>query len=309
MEKYYIKDGYSEKGPLTVEDLKRLKITKTTFVRKEESAQWVQAESLPELKRVFKSDFRLLKYSSLAILAIAVISAIVVTISNINFNSSSAYVPAVEIEDPIPPPPTIEFTVSKQKKRFLRDFFKDCNLSGAKKQLVKACNFSDSNLRNTAVSVAGKSPGPFNLGQVCDIFDYCYNGWNYVNDPEGVEIVEYASTTIANGLNGDCDDFAVLVCSMILAIGGEARINYAYGHAEGHAFAEVNIGNTDVEDYISKRYKKVYNSGGIWTRSDRHENKWLNLDWFAKHPGGKYFDYTHGTTFYIIQRYCIDFTK
>jgi len=214
-----------------------------------------------------------------------------------------------EIEERIPPPPTIDFTVTKHKKKFFKELVKDCNLSGEKRRLVDACNYSNSTLRNNAVSIAGQNEGSYNLGQICDIFDNCYNNWKYVNDPIGNEIVEYASNTIANGLNGDCDDFAVLVCSMILAIGGEARINYAYGQDGGHAFTEVNIGKTEIEEYILKRYKRVYDNTGIWKRTDKEENNWLNLDWFAKHPGGKYFDYTHGTTFYIIQKYCNDFTE
>lgn len=309
MTKYYIKDGYSEKGPLTVDDLKKLKISKTTFVRQEDTNNWVQADSLQDLKRVFKGNFRVLKVTGLTLLALAVVAGIIVGLSNINFGSSSSYEPFEEIEEPIPPPPTIDFFVTKHEKKFFRELFKDCNLSGEKRQLVDACNYSNSTLRNNAVSIAGQNEGSFNLGQICDIFDHCYNNWKYVNDPKGTEIVEYASNTISNGLNGDCDDFAVLICSMILSIGGEARINFAYGQDGGHAFTEVNIGKTEIEEYISKRYKKVYDHSGIWTRTDKDGNNWLNLDWFAKHPGGKYFDYTHGTTFYIIQEYCNDFTK
>ena len=309
MTKYYIKDGYSEKGPLTVDDLKKLKIGKTTFIRQEDNSNWVQADSLKELKIVFKSNFRLLKITGLTLIALIVIAGIVIGLSNINVGSSSSYEPFVEIEEPIPPPPTIDFTVSKHEKKFLKELFKDCNLSGDKRQLVEACNYSNSTLRNSAVSIAGQDAGSYNLGQICDIFDHCYNNWKYVNDPKGNEIVEYASNTISNGLNGDCDDFAVLVCSMVLSIGGEARINFAYGQNGGHAFTEVNIGKTEIEEYISKRYKSVYDNSGIWSRTDKQGNNWLNLDWFAKHPGGKYFDYTHGTTFYIIQQYCNDFTK
>jgi len=309
MTKYYIKDGYSEKGPFTVDDLKKLKISKTTFVRRENTNDWVQADSLQELKRVFKGNFRVLKVTGLSLLAFIVIAGIVIGLSNIKIGSSSSYEPFVEIEEPIPPPPTIDFTVTKHEKKFIRELFKDCNLSGEKRQLVDACNYSNSILRNNAVSIAGQNEGSYNLGQICDIFDFCYNNWKYVNDPKGNEVVEYASNTISNGLNGDCDDFAVLVCSMILSIGGEARINFAYGQNGGHAFAEVNIGKTEIEEYISKRYKKVYDHSGIWTRTDKEGNSWLNLDWFAKHPGGKYFEYTHGTTFYIIQEYCNDFTK
>lgn len=309
MKKYYIKDGYTEKGPLTVDDLRKLKISKTTFVRQEVNNNWVQADSLQELKTVFKGNLRVLKISVLTILAIAVLLGIVIVLSNLNYGSSSSYEPFVEMEEPIPPPPTIDFKVTKHKKKFFKELFKGCNLSGDKKQLVEACNYSNSTLRNNAVSIAGQNAGSYNLGQICDIFDHCYNGWKYVNDPKGNEIIEYASNTISNGLNGDCDDFAVLVCSMILSIGGEARINYAYGLNAGHAFTEVNIGKTEIEEYISKRYKNVYNNSGIWTRTDKQGNNWLNLDWFAKHPGGQYFDYTHGTTFYIIQQYCNDFTK
>jgi hypothetical protein len=309
MTKYYIKDGYSEKGPLTVDDLKKLKISKTTFIRQEENCNWVHADSLQELKIVFKSNFRLLKITGLTLIALIIIVAIVKVLSNINFGSSSSYEPFIEIEEPIPPPPTIDFSISKHEKKFLKELFKDCNLSGDKRQLVEACNYSNSRLRNKAVSIAGKDAGSYNLGQICDIFDHCYNNWKYVNDPIGNEIIEYASNTISNGLNGDCDDFAVLVCSMVLSIGGEARINFAYGQNGAHAFTEVNIGKTEVGDYISKRYKRVYDSSGIWTRTDKDGNKWLNIDWFAKHPGGKYFDYTHGTTFYIIQQYCNEFTK
>jgi hypothetical protein len=309
MTKYYIKDGDSEKGPLTVDDLKKLKISKTTFIRQEENCNWVHADSLQELKIVFKSNFRLLKITGLTLIALIIIVAIVKVLSNINFGSSSSYEPFIEIEEPIPPPPTIDFSISKHEKKFLKELFKDCNLSGDKRQLVEACNYSNSRLRNKAVSIAGKDAGSYNLGQICDIFDHCYNNWKYVNDPIGNEIIEYASNTISNGLNGDCDDFAVLVCSMVLSIGGEARINFAYGQNGAHAFTEVNIGKTEVGDYISKRYKRVYDSSGIWTRTDKDGNKWLNIDWFAKHPGGKYFDYTHGTTFYIIQQYCNEFTK
>ena len=192
MTKYYIKDGYSEKGPLTVDDLKKLKIGKTTFIRQEDNSNWVQADSLQELKIVFKSNFRLLKITGLTLIALIVIAGIVIGLSNINFGSSSSYEPFVEIEEPIPPPPTIDFTVSKHEKKFLKELFKDCNLSGDKRQLVEACNYSNSTLRNSAVSIAGQDAGSYNLGQICDIFDHCYNGWKYFNDPKGKEIYEYA---------------------------------------------------------------------------------------------------------------------
>ena len=310
MTKYYIKDGFVEKGPLTIDEMKKLGIDRTTFVRQADSTKWVQADSVDELQKVFKSRKSVLKiFGIIAIVGIVLFVAAGIIINKINSNSS--YDSYTLMEESIPPPPSIDFQVTKHEKKILREFFKDCNLTGNKRQLVNACNYTNTNVRNIAVNIAGQSPGNFNLGQISDIFDYCYNNWKYVNDPQGREVIEYASRTLGNGLNGDCDDFAVLLCSMILSIGGEARINYAYGPGGGHAFTEVNVGRTDsyeIENYISKRYKSVYGNG-VWSRTDDKGNKWLNLDWFAKHPGGQYFNYNEGTSFYIIQEYCIDFTK
>jgi hypothetical protein len=207
---------------------------------------------------------------------------------------------------PLPPPPVIQFSVSQHKKRTVRDFFKSCNLSGNRKELINACDYDHSEVRNKSVELAGQNPGELNVGQICDVFDYCFKNWKYVNDPAQNEIVELASNSLANGLNGDCDDFAVLVCSMILAIGGDARINYAHNSESGHAFTEVNIGNTNVQEYIRSRYRDNMNSSEIFSRKDQQGNQWLNLDWFANHPGGKYFDFANGTTYYILQKVCTD---
>lgn len=301
---FYIKDGSQEKGPLTISELKRLKISKSTMVRFENAQNWNQAGDVQELKVLYKRRFRLIK----VLVAFLVVAFCIQIFLNESQLKSSRVNPFTEVEEEIlPPPPSIDYNLSQHDKKFFKELFKDCNRSGKKDELVESCNYSNSIIRNKAVSIAGKDEGTYNLGQICNIFDYCYNNWKYVNDPRGHEIVEYASNTISNGLNGDCDDFAVLVCSMILSIGGEARINYAYDSDSGHAFTEVNIGKTKVNDYISKRYKDVYDGSGIWTRTDPEGNKWLNLDWFANHPGGKYFDYTHGTTFYILQDYCNHF--
>lgn len=187
-------------------------------------------------------------------------------------------------------------------------FFNINNLTGKKKKLVNACNYKSETVRSKAAFIAGQSPGNFNLGQICDIFDYCYNNWHYVNDPQGGlnEIYQSASSTILNGLNGDCDDFAILTCSMLLSVGGDARLNLAYSTGEGHAFTEINMGPIDMKEvanYIAARYKNVW-TGQIHYRIDKNKNCWLNLDWWAKHPGGRYYKANTGTRFYILDNYC-----
>ncbi len=209
----------------------------------------------------------------------------------------------------LPAPPKIQYQLSKHKKGFLREIFKSCNWTGYKSELVQACDYSNSIVRNYSVKLAGTSPGEFNIGQICDVFDHYHKNWKYVNDPPRLEYVAKASETIANNFNGDCDDFAVLMCSSIISIGGEARLNFASNQESGHAFVEVNVGQTNIDpiaNYLTMRYLINEN---IWYRTDKKGNNWLNLDWFAQHPGGKYFDYTRGTSFYILQNYCQDFVN
>jgi len=208
----------------------------------------------------------------------------------------------------LPKPPEIKYSLTKSKNKTLSGLFERGSITkDTRKKLIQACNYTNPIVRNTAVKLAGQNPNNYNLGQICDIFDYFYKNWKYVNDPATINYVEYASNTINNNLNGDCDDFAVLICSAILSIGGEARVNYAYNTTSGHAFTEVNIGtnNSGILDYLQKRYKT---SEQAWGRKDQITgNLWLNLDWFANHPGGTYFKYTYGTTFYILQNHSENF--
>jgi len=206
-------------------------------------------------------------------------------------------------DNELPVPPRISFNVSAQRKSYIKDIFKGCNLGGDKQQLVEACDFSSTEVRDFAIRVAGNSPGTFNLGQICDIFDQCFTNWKYVNDPKGENYISKASQTLLNAYSGDCDDFAVLLCSSILSVGGEARISYAYKGRKGHAFTEVNLGNTPQEiitNYLSARYKLKLVNG----KRDKSGNWWLNLDWFGGYPGGAYFKYSNGQRFYILQNYC-----
>lgn len=308
MLKYLIKRGQETEGPFTYGELYLLKLKPTTLIKRSDSQLWVEARQLPELKHVVRKNNSTF-YGTAAILSLVVIISLVYGIRTYLINTNSNENSQV-IEEIIPPPPDINFQLSRHRKKLIREIFKGCNINGDKKELINSCNFTNTVVRNTAVKIAGNSSGTYNLGQICDIFDYAYNGWNYVQDPKSIEIIEAASSTIQNGLNGDCDDFAVLICSMILAIGGEARINYAFNQKGGHAFTEVNIGKPnlrEIENYIAKRYKLTTPKYKVQTKTDKEGNLWLNLDWFANYPGGDYFNYSHGTTFYILQKYCVNF--
>jgi len=157
--------------------------------------------------------------------------------------------------------------------------------------LEDACDFNLPYTKKFANELAAKSPGPYNFGQVCEIFDYCYNKWRYVNDPADIEYVARASESINASLTGDCDDFAVLVASCVLAVGGRPCINTGHNARGGHAFTEVDIADFDQNEVLNtiKKHFSAYDINSLAIRHDE-DHLWLNLDWMAAYPGGPYYD-------------------
>lgn len=167
--------------------------------------------------------------------------------------------------------------------------------------LEEACDFNLPYTKKFANEIAARSEGEFNPGQICEIFAYCNGKWSYVNDPADSEYVARASETISCRLVGDCDDFAVLMASCMLAIGGRPCINTGYNSSGGHAFTEVDIAQFDEDDVLRKvrEYFPTYDIKKLNYRRDG-EHKWLNLDWQTPYPGGEYYDCTRRDTYPYI---------
>lgn len=159
--------------------------------------------------------------------------------------------------------------------------------------LKESCDYNVPKTKGFANKLAGKaslSDGTFNIEQLCEIFDYCYSKWRYVNDPKGSEYLAKASETIASSLTGDCDDFAILIASCMLAIGGDVCIVTAQGPTGGHAYAEVDISHMKLE-HVKSYIKQKFNSHQISNIVYRKDGSyiWLNLDWSGDYPGGPTF--------------------
>ncbi len=159
--------------------------------------------------------------------------------------------------------------------------------------LKESCDYNVPKTKGFANKLAGRanvSDGTFNIEQLCEIFDYCYSKWRYVNDPKGSEYLAKASETIASSLTGDCDDFAILISSCMLAIGGDVCVITAQGPSGGHAYAEVDISHMNmshVRNYIQQRFT-AHRISNITYRNDG-TRIWLNLDWSGDYPGGPTF--------------------
>ena len=180
-----------------------------------------------------------------------------------------------------------EYHMSDERKHSA--WYEDGNMN--LDMLDEACDYDLPYTKSFANQLAGRSKGPFNPGQICEIFDYCYKKWRYVNDPKGHEYVARASESIASYLSGDCDDFAVLMASCLLSVGADVCVNTGHNPHGGPAFTEVDISGFNQGEVLRVIQEKFdnYTINQLHTR-DANGKKWLNLDWQASYPGGPYYD-------------------
>lgn len=163
-------------------------------------------------------------------------------------------------------------------------------------------------------ALAAKFPGEYNIDQVCEIYSYLNKNWKYINDPRGIDYFSKASFTIENNLTGDCDDFAILMATLIESIGGKTRINLVFDSDTkiGHAFTEVYF--QDNPEYLRERidyhfqniFQVLFDIPRVKTINytpDGINGIWLNLDWSSKYPGGPYINYTKRTIYYPMEGY------
>jgi transglutaminase-like putative cysteine protease len=127
-------------------------------------------------------------------------------------------------------------------------------------------------VRNEAAEVARSYPGAYNIYQVCAIFDTVKENIEYVSDPRGNDVWEPANVTLSVGA-GDCEDQAILLSSMIEAIGGTTRVYLT----DNHAFAAVYIGNGKTTENVVKGVRAYYGNVDVNLLTDKY-GSWLILD-------------------------------
>ena len=149
-------------------------------------------------------------------------------------------------------------------------------------------------VRDFAVSLASAHPGPYSQGgypftpgpegmrQIFILHRYVSSQWKYITDPLFTDRDYYSSAdrTLALGFAGDCDDFAILMASLIEAVGGRTRILHGSCSGGLHAWAEVYIGS-------EANWKRMMGelqafAPGSFIRKvllDDRGDYWLSLDW------------------------------
>ncbi|ARS37779.1 hypothetical protein [Pontibacter actiniarum] len=126
------------------------------------------------------------------------------------------------------------------------------------------------------------------LTRYFSLFKHIRLNWKYVNDPLGMD---YYSPPIESMqlLAGDCDDYAILMASSVMAIGGEARVVIS----PTHMYTEVKIGHVDDLDKISYAVRTLFPDEVAGDKIHFHEtgdDLWINFDYTAPHPGGPFLE-------------------
>lgn len=167
---------------------------------------------------------------------------------------------------------------------------------GTDEEIIKAIDYKNPIVRDFAVTAANeffedeqRTKMKYHiLVQCLAVFKKINENWNYVNDPQDEEYIAKASESVKL-LAGDCDDHSILMAAGIKAIGGTPRLVYT----KGHIYPEILIGNKKDLDYMSSLIRKKLfpqKSMGktLHYHKDEKGNIWLNLDYTAGYPGGKF---------------------
>jgi hypothetical protein len=112
----------------------------------------------------------------------------------------------------------------------------------------------------------------YNIQEIISAFDWIRENIAYAEDPE--DIWQSPKLTLRLG-TGDCEDQAILMASLVGALGGNARVNII----QGHAFATVYMGNSSlsllgIREAISSHYGCdltpyfIQDSTGYWMTVD-----------------------------------------
>ncbi|MGX5817948.1 transglutaminase domain-containing protein [Chitinophaga lutea] len=153
------------------------------------------------------------------------------------------------------------------------------------------CHYNDSTVRNFAVTHSIEHfdeywPKYGKIVRYLSLFKYIRENFKYVNDSQRDEYFATPMETIRNGLGGDCDDHSILMASALQSIGARTRIVLI----RGHAYPELYCGNEADFEMIKQAIVLLFNNPPV-KELYYHEMKgeyWINLDYSARHPGGKY---------------------
>ena len=217
-----------------------------------------------------------------------------------------AYSSDISFED-FNPNSTINYTFAGNLSNKVASFPKNTTEDIIKSRIEKGIEFDkDTYTYSIARDVVPGCKNLPSISQVSAINDYLKKGdgqkkdWDYVNDPRGEDSFQNASYSLKYGGNtsvgkGDCDDYAIVVSSLIECIGGASMIVFAEKEGKGaHMYSEVYLGKFGEDDdnvkniikWLCLKYRNSSTSNIVVDYDLQRREYWLNLDWDYPYPGG-----------------------
>ena len=118
------------------------------------------------------------------------------------------------------------------------DYDLEYNYRNYYERVNELVNFDSENVASAAEMATEGMGDEYNIGKVCAIFDYLDDNCVYTEDTGGDKW--YSPDELLDTMEGDCEDYAMLIAAMVEDIGGTSRVYLT----NDHAFAAVYIGNT-----------------------------------------------------------------
>lgn len=163
-------------------------------------------------------------------------------------------------------------------------------------KIMAAIDFDNTLVRNFAMTsttkhfkkIALRDSAMRQIVQSLAVFKEINTKWNYVNDPKSREYYAKASESIKH-FSGDCDDHSILMAASIKALGGTCRLILT----DNHLYPELLVGrskslNKTVNYIKNLLFERESRAKPIHYHIDEDGNCWLNLDYTANYPGGRF---------------------
>jgi len=160
-------------------------------------------------------------------------------------------------------------------------------------RIQQKVDYTDSTVRNFAVRHSLMYFDDYypKYRQICrqfSLLNYIKKNYKYVSDPSDFDYFAPPQESLQL-MAGDCDDYSILMASVLKAIGANVRIIWA----PRHVYPELYCGNkATFEKYVSAIYALFEQEIGtkqIYYRIDKNDDYWLNIDYTDAYPGSVYY--------------------
>ena len=204
---------------------------------------------------------------------------------------------------------TMLYSIQAKHEKTTFEVWQDVKFRNAQ-GILDAVDYKDERVRNLGANYAISNFQDYQylhrhrkMIQYFSIFKEVRSRWNYVFDPFEEDYFSAVSETVGqlsydDQFKGDCDDYSILMGGLIKSIGGEVRlvrtkVTMKDSTIVGHLYLEVKIGDAKSLEsaiYIVKAelFHKESKDKAIHYYKDVDGYIWLNFDYNAYYPGGKY---------------------